>query len=160
MPERSRNARDESRWPLSQMLLRGTFGTGTKEEHRLGKRSTAIFVILIGWMLVSRFAHLDLARVRLATVLVVPPILTFYAFEKRKYFLSLDELTRRIELEGMAWAYVIGVLAALWAGAIGYAASVWWPQTAAISWWRLPFMFAIVLAAVKGAYRWFATRRY
>lgn len=160
MAEGSQNTRDETRWPLSQMLARGTFGTGTRAERRLSTRSTVIFIVVIGWLLLSPLAHLDATRVRLVTVFLVSPALTFYAWEKRKYFLSLDELTQRIELEGMAWAYVIGVLASLWAGSIGYAVSVWWPQIAAISWWRLPFIFAMSLAIVKAAYRYFATRRY
>ena len=49
---------------------------------------------------------------------VVAATCTYYAWEKRKYFLSLDELPRRIEMEGMAWAYSIGLLAALWLAAL------------------------------------------
>jgi hypothetical protein len=161
MLQSSQDSRDESRWPLSQMLLRGTFGTGSRAEHRLATRSTIIFVILLGWLMVSRLTHVESGvRSRAITVLLTALALTYYAWEKRKYFLSLDELPRRIELEGMAWAYVVGVIAALWAGSIGYVASVFWPQSATIDWWRVPFIFAIVLALVKGTYRYFATRRY
>jgi hypothetical protein len=74
--------------------------------------------------------------------------------------LSLDELTRRIELEGMAWAYSLGVLAALWAGGICYALSLRWPLDAKLLSWKLFFLFAIALATIKGIYRYFATRRY
>ena len=136
MSRSSKDSRDEARWPLSQMLLRGTFGTGSRAEHRLAARSTVIFVILFSWLMISRLTHVESGvRSRAITVLLAALALAYYAWEKRKYFLSLDELTRRIELEGMAWAYVVGVIAALWAGSIGYVASVWWPQSPTFAWW-------------------------
>jgi hypothetical protein len=85
---------------------------------------------------------------------------TYYTVEKRKYFLSLDELTRRIELEGMAWAYSLGVLAALWVGGIGYAVSLYWPLDTKLLSWVPFFLFAVVLATIKGTFRYFATQRY
>jgi len=92
---------------------------------------------------------------------LVPAVFcTYYAWEKRKYFLSLDELTQRIELEGMAWAYSLGVLAALWAGGIVYAVSLRWTLNPKIIPWMPLFLFAILLATVKVTYRYFATRRY
>jgi TctA family transporter len=125
MSQSSQDPRDESRWPLSQMLLRGTFGTGSRAEHRLATRSTVIFVVLFGWLMISRLTHVESGvRSRAITVLLTALALTYYAWEKRKYFLSLDELPRRIELEGIAWADVVGVIAALWAGSIGYVVSV------------------------------------
>jgi hypothetical protein len=85
---------------------------------------------------------------------------TYYAWQKRRYFLSLDELTQRIELEGMAWAYSLGVLAALWVGGTVYAASLRWTLNPKVVPWMPFFLFAIFLATIKGTYRFFATRRY
>lgn len=160
-PEAARPNGNDARWPLSQMLLRGTFATGTAAEHRLATRSTAIFAVVFAWVAFTRVTHWDhQTMIRVISILLIAPALTYYAWEKRKYFLSLDELPRRIEMEGMAWAYTLGVLVALWAGSFAYAASIWWPQFSFPASWFLLFMFAMFLAIVKGTYRYFATRRY
>jgi len=161
MQESPETHRDESRWPLAQMLMRGTFATGTKAERRVAFRSNAVVAVVVGWTVATQLLHVsNTPVVRVITVLLAATALTYYAWEKIKYFLTLDELTRRIEMEGMAWAYVVGVLVAIWAGSIEYVVSVWWPPAANIGPWRVAFMFAMLLALVKGAYRCFATRRY
>jgi len=150
-----------SRWPICEMLLRGTYGTGTPAESRLILRSRIVFGVVLGWAILGRESHAHPNPVtRVITVFLPAVLCSYYAFEKRKYFLSLDELTQRIELEGMAWAYSLGVLAALWAGGICYALALRWPLDASLLSWRLFFLFAIALAAIKGIYRYFATRRY
>jgi hypothetical protein len=150
-----------SRWPICEMLLRGTYGTGTPPEKRLISRSRIIFGVMLAWAFLGTGSHSHPNPVmRVITVFLPAVLCSFYAFEKRKYFLSLDELTRQIELEGMAWAYSLGVLAALWAGGICYALSLRWPIDASLLSWKLFFFFAIVLATIKGTYRYFATRRY
>jgi hypothetical protein len=149
-----------SRWPIGQMLMRGTFGTRTPAEKRLASRSNITFALLVAWLFLGRAAHLSSSVTRATTLFLAAAVCTFYAWEKRKYFLSLDELPRRIELEGMAWAYSLGVLAALWAGAIGYVLSLRYPLDASLLSWAPFFLLAIILAAVKGTFRYFATRRY
>lgn len=150
-----------SRWPISEMLFRGTYGTGTPAEKRLILRGTIIFGVVLGWAFLRTGSHTHPRPVMRAITLFLPAVLcSYYALEKRKYFLSLDELSRRIELEGMAWAYSLGVLAALWAGGICYALSLRWPLDAKLLSWEPFFLFAIALATIKGIYRYFATRRY
>jgi TctA family transporter len=149
-----------SRWPIRQMLMRGTFGTGTRAEKRLASRSNILFGILLAWALLAKATHLSPSIMRSATLFLPAVVCTFYAWEKRKYFLSLDELPRRIELEGMAWAYSLGVLAALWLGAIGYLVSLRYPLDPSLLSWAPLFLFAMILAAIKGTFRYFATRRY
>jgi hypothetical protein len=149
-----------SRWPLGQMLMRGSFGTGTPAEKRLASRSNIIFGALLAWLLLGKAAHLSASMTRTITLFLPAVACTLYAWEKRKYFLSLDELPRRIELEGMAWAYSLGVLAALWAGAIGYVVSLRYPLDAGLLSWAPFFFFAMILATIKGTFRYFATRRY
>lgn len=161
MPQSSNKHADESRWPLTQMLMRGTFATGTKAESRVAFRSNAVVAVVVGWALATRLLHVaNTPVVRVITVLLAATALSYYAWEKIKYFFSLDELPRRIEMEGMAWAYVIGVLGAIWASCLGLAASVLWPKAANVSPWLVASIFAMLLAFVKGAYRYFATRRY
>jgi hypothetical protein len=149
-----------SRWPIGQMLMRGTFATGTRAEKRLASRSNIILVVLLAWLLVGKVAHIPASISRTLTAFLPAVACTLYAWEKRKYFLSLDELPRRIELEGMAWAYSLGVLAALWAGGIGYAVSLHYPLDPKLLSWAPLFFFAMILATIKATFRYFATRRY
>ena len=150
-----------SRWPVSEMLLRGTFATGTPEERRVVRSSRVLLVVMLAWAVIVRAAHLgSTPAVRVITMFLCLSLISYYAWEKRKYFLSLDELTRRIELEGMAWAYSLGVLGALWAGGIAYAVSLHWQFNPKLTSWRACFLFAVFLASVKGTYRYFATRKY
>jgi len=152
-------ARDAG-WPLSEMLWRGTFGTGTRAERRVIRSSSLLLIVLLGWGLIAAIVHLDPQPTRVITLFKCLSLVSYYAFEKRRYFLTLDELSRRIEMEGMAWAYGIGVLAAMWLGGIAYAIS---PRLLLDPRWSVGgafFLVAIILASVKGTYRYFATRRY
>ena len=63
-------------------------------------------------------------------------------------------------MEGMAWAYSIGLLAALWLASIGYVISTHWPLDPKLLFWAPFLLLAIVLGLVKGLYRYFAARRY
>jgi hypothetical protein len=151
----------KSRWPISEMLTRGTFATGTAAEKRLILRSRIVSGVMLVWALVGIVTHMRPKPVMGSITLFLPAALgTYYAVEKRKYFLSLDELTRRIELEGMAWAYSLGVLAALWVGGIGYAVSLYRPLDTKLLSWMPFFLFAVVLTTIKGTFRYFATQRY
>lgn len=150
----------DARWPLSEMLFRGTFGTGTAAERRVVRSSRLLLFVLPGWGLIAAIVHLRPEPLRLITVFLCLSLVSYYAFEKRRYFLTLDELSRRIEMEGMAWAYGIGVLAAFWFGGIAYAMSPWLLLDTKSSVGGSFFVMAIILASVKGAYRYFATRRY
>ena len=160
-PESPKNQPNEqTRWPLGQMLMRGTFNTGTRAEKRLTSRSYIILIIFLVWGTVVKVFHVT-PSMNWAVTAFLPAIgCTYYALEKRRYFLSLDELPRRIEMEGMAWAYALGVLAGLWMGAIGYAISMRYTLDPKLLTWAPFFLFAMVLATIKGAYRYFATRRY
>ena len=155
MPTDSEN---KSPWPVSDMLVRGTFATQTTAERRLVVRNKIVGALV--------FVSVMSARVypkRITTeiaLFVLAAACTYYAWEKRKYFKSLDELPRRIEMEGMAWAYSIGLLAALWLAGIGYAVSLHWPFDPKLLFW-VPFLLvAVVLGSVKDLYRYFASRRY
>ena len=152
------NSENKSRWPVSDMLLRGTFATRTVAERRLVVRNrivgALIFVAVMSARVYPKRITAEIA------MFLTAALCTYYAWEKRKYFLSLDELPRRIEMEGMAWAYSIGVLAALWLAGIGYAVSLRWPLTPKPLFWAPFLLLALVLALVKGFYRYFASRRY
>ncbi|MGA8216362.1 MAG: hypothetical protein WB799_22420 [Candidatus Sulfotelmatobacter sp.] len=110
----SRLNKSSSSWPISEMLLRGTYGTGTPAEKRLLSRTRIIFFAMLGWAFLGTGSHAHPNPVmRVITVFLPAVLCSYYAFEKRKYFLSLDELTRRIELEGM------GILAGRARSALG-----------------------------------------
>lgn len=161
MNENDARSAQTSRWPLSNMLWNGTFRTGSAAEKRVAKASRIMLVVLLGWAAISRVTHLAPSPIGgLITMFLGLSLISYYAWEKRKYFLSLDELTRRIELEGMAWAYSLGVLGALWAGGIIYAVSLRWTLNPKLGFWTPFFLLAMFLALVKGTYRYFATRRY
>jgi len=147
-----------SRWPISEMLLRGTFATQTASERRLVVRNKLIGALLFVTVIAMRI-HPTRIMVEI-TLFVTASLCTYYAWEKRKYFLSLDELPRRIEMEGMAWAYSIGVLASLWLAGIGYAVSLHWPLDPKLLSWVPFLLLGLVLTLVKGLYRYFAARRY
>jgi hypothetical protein len=151
----------QSRWPISEMLWRGTYGTQTEAERRYIVRSKIVGRGLLLWLLIAAAPGLrSQPTIRLITLLLPAPLLTYMAWEKHRYFLTLDELTRRIELEGMAWAYAIGVLASLWLAGIGYAVSLRWPLDPKFLASGPFFLFGLLLVSVKGAYRYVATRRY
>ncbi len=116
---------------------------------------------MLVWALIRAVAHMQPEPLMGTVTLFLPAALcTCYALEKRRYHLSLDELTRRIELEGLAWAYSLGVLLWLWAGAVGYAVSPRWPLDRKVLSWMPFFVVAVILATIEGAYRHFAARRY
>jgi len=147
-----------ARWPVSDMLLRGTFARQTVAERRLIVRNKIMGALLFVSVMSARIHP---SRITAETALfVTAAVCTYYAWEKRKYFLSLDELPRRIEMEGMAWAYSIGVLAALWLAGVGYAFSSHWPFNPQLLYWVPFILLAIVLMLVKGLYRYVASRRY
>jgi hypothetical protein len=148
-------------WPVPEMLGRGTFGTGTPAERRLVLCNKIILAVTLCWFVIERASRPhSTPTMRLITPFLAAALCTYYALEKRKYFLSLDELTRQIELEGMAWAYSLGVLAALWIAGIGYAVTLYRPVDAKMLSWAPFLLFAVLLATIKGIYRYFATRRY
>jgi hypothetical protein len=151
----------DSRWPTSEMLAYGTFGTPTPAEKRLKLRNRILAAVWLTWLIVWAWGgRHPIPMMDSISAFLPAAFCTYYAWEKRKYFLSLDELTQRIELEGMAWAYSLGVLAALWVGGLVYAASLRWTLNSKVVSWMPFFLFAIFLATIKGTYRFFATRRY
>lgn len=161
MPENDSKSTQDSRWPLYQILLRGTFATGSVEERGVIRSSRILLVVLFAWAACIRIAHLrPTPMIQMITMFLGLSLISYYAWEKRKYFRTLDELTRRIELEGMAWAYSLGVLGALWAGRIIYVVSLRWPLNPKLGFWTPLFLLAVFLASVKGTYRYFATRKY
>lgn len=161
MNEHDGRSAQTSRWPLSNMLWNGTFNTGSAAEKRVARATRIMLAVLIGWAVIARVARINSTPMAgVTTIFLYLVLVSYYAWEKRKYFLSLDELTQRIELEGMAWAYSLGVLGALWAGGIIYAVSLRWTLNPKLGFWTPFFLLAMFLALVKGIYRYFATRKY
>jgi len=81
--------------------------------------------------------------------------LGYLSWETRRYWLSLDELARRLQLEAAAWTYLIGIPAGMMLGGVSFVffdhPSVWF--------WCSP-MWVILLEPVRSIVLYFLTRRY
>jgi len=99
-----------SKWPASAMLGYGTFGRRTPAGRRYHTRSAIalIAMVVLCWavaILAGDFHHNSVWRVILS--LAPGAAYSYIAWEGRRYLLSLDELACRIQLEAIAWTYLI-----------------------------------------------------
>lgn len=109
---------ESSRWPACPMLLWGTFGTKTPAERRYLSRVLKGAAVFVGWVLFAFAAHLPRPVIGSITSVAVGALVTYIAWELRRYLLVLDELARRMQLEAMAWTYLTGLVVAAWLGAL------------------------------------------
>jgi hypothetical protein len=155
---------ENSFWSASDMVFRGTFGTGTLAERRfLSRTRIASAAVLCAVLLIAiafRFHLLHQPTMGLITLFLPGPLATYIALEGRKYFLTLDELTRRVELEAMAWTYATGSIAAMWLCSIAYALTLRWPLDPKLLSWIPILVFVVVLGLIQGGYRYLLARRY
>lgn len=52
------------------------------------------------------------------TALLIGAVITYMAWELRRYLLTLDELARQVQFEAMAWTYLTGFVLAGWLGVL------------------------------------------
>ena len=62
--------------------------------------------------------HLRPKIISATTVLVAGCVISYIAWESRRYLAHLDELGRRMQLEAMAWTYITGFVLAAWFGVL------------------------------------------
>lgn len=108
-----------SQWPVSSILLYGTFGGRSAAERRCHKRLGFALAALVCWMLIVMRPPLFLPREVLRGVAAFAPglILLYLCWEFRRYLLTLDELAKSIHMESIAWTYLTGsVIAAVLGG--------------------------------------------
>ena len=95
----------QSNWPTKDIFWLGYFGAHTPEGLRYRNRSLGALAFLIVAM-----CTLVLIPAAKPLAAVVPGLVfAFIAYEWWRYVTSLDELARRIQMEAMAFTYILGV---------------------------------------------------
>jgi hypothetical protein len=109
-----------SAWPYRTLLLCGHFGPATPASRRLNRDTLLAMTLLAVSVVILAFVgeQSAVARVLFAAAFGVSALWVLVAF--RRYFSQLDELSLRIQYEGIAFAFGITLLL----GAIAGAASV------------------------------------
>jgi len=130
--------------------LWGTFGTKTPAGRRYHNRSLAALAVF----LFVQFAFGAWREVPAAGALIAltPGIVFgFIVWELRRYLLSLDELSRRIQMEAITWTYLLGLVAAMaWSGLVmAYGSS-----------WHIHPVWFLMLEPVRGFVLRSVARRY
>jgi hypothetical protein len=102
-------------WHGKTVLVYGTFGNGAPAGKAFHRRSLLCLLL----MAVSSAVGHWLPPV-LQTWLFLVPTLGFVTISRSwwQYLGQLDELERRLQLEAMAWTYVVGIGAAVALGVI------------------------------------------
>jgi hypothetical protein len=152
---------ESSQWPACPILLWGIFGTKSPAERRVLMRSCYAAAVAVAWILIALNLHLTSKSVFLpVTALLAGAVITFIAWEFRRYLLQLDELARRMQFEAMAWTYLTGFALAAWLGVL-------LPFSRTLMHWPYkpgylllsPFLF-FLLEPVRAAWLYYLSRRY
>jgi hypothetical protein len=137
---------NSSQWPTGSILAYGTFGTRTPAGKRYRLRATAAL---------AAFTILWLLSIYLWKTHVSGLTFSFVAWETHRYWLSLDELARRLQLEAAAWTYLVGIAAGMLLGGFSFvfynSASVWF--------WCSP-MWVILLEPIRAFVLYRLAKRY
>jgi hypothetical protein len=150
-----------SRWPASPMLLWGIFGTKTAAERRVLMRSCYAGAVAVCWILIAFRLHLtDRPLFLPITATMSGAVITFIAWEFRRYLLQLDELARRMQFESMAWTYLTGFVLAGWLGVlVPFSHTLMhWPYKPGFL-LLSPFLF-FLLEPVRALWLYYVSRRY
>ncbi len=110
------NAAEGSRWSTCEMLLWGALGTKSSAERRYKTRSALAAAVLLGWLLFAFAIRLSPRITGSTTVLLAGCVISYIAWELRRYLTQLDELARRMQLESIALTYLTGFVLAAWFG--------------------------------------------
>jgi hypothetical protein len=153
---------ENSRWPTSAMLLWGTFGTKSPAERRYLIRVCIAAAVTACWLIPFALAkHFRPAPILGSTTsLGVGVLITYVAWEFRRYLLALDELARRMQLEAMAWTYLTGFVVAAWLGPLALLSHTLahWPLNARLL--LLSSFFYFLLEPVRAGWLYYLSRRY
>jgi len=115
--ERINNA-EGSRWSTRAMLFWTTLGTKTPAERRYKIRGALAAAASLCWFGIAVAVHLRPRIIVSTTVLLAGFVISYIAWELRRYLTQLDELARRMQLEAIAWTYLTGFVLAAWSGAL------------------------------------------
>jgi hypothetical protein len=136
-------------WPYRTLLLCGHFGPATPASRRLNRDTLLAMTLLAATVIVVAFLgeQSAFARVLFAAAVGVSAVWVLVAF--RRYFSQLDELSLRIQYEGIAFAFGTTLLL----GAIAGAASV-------VTEFTLNPLWVFVAEPLRGIGLVLAARRY
>lgn len=152
---------ENSRWPAVPVLFLGTFGTKTPAERRFMIRSCLAAAATVCWVLFTFAVHFrPKPIIGSITPFVAGAVLTYIAWELRRYLYALDELARRMQLEAIAWTYITGMILAAWLGALAPFSHTLthWPYKQSLL-LMMPFLY-FVLEPVRAGWLYYLSRRY
>lgn len=111
-----RDDREHSSWPYASLLLFGYFGSGTPVGRRLRNRSWAALLTFLGAIVVAPFTG-RWAVAHVVVALAMPGAVAVIVWAYMRYLGELDELSRLIQLEALAFSYgAVMTVAAIWFG--------------------------------------------
>lgn len=151
---------EQSRWSACAAFFWGTLGTGAPAERRYKARSAMSAMILVGWGGIAFALHFPPKVLVTFITLLSGVVITYIAWELRRYLLALDELARRMHMEAIAWTYLTGFVLAGWIGVfIILGRNLISYQNRQTLLFMIPFLF-FLLEAVRGAWLYHLSRRY
>jgi len=141
------------RWPWASMMFFGTFGRLDAPSRRYQKRSAVAFGLAIvgflGWAVLGTLVREP--WVSWLPGLIFTAAWAYTSVEGWKYISSLDEMSRSLQLESMAIAYLAGIPVFLF--------TFFFYRTAGWSWQHLPLIY-FGLELVRGIVLALRARRY
>ncbi len=93
-------------------------------------------------------------------LIAVACLITYIAWEFRRYLHQLDELARRMQLEAMACTYITGFVIAAWLGVLWPFSHflVNWPYKPTVL-FMIPFLY-FLLEPVRAGWLYYLSRHY
>lgn len=105
---------DRSSWPYLEMLIFGSFGSGTEAGRRARHRGYVWLAVFGISIVLAASSSLPWAA-RVMSAVAAPMAWVGFGWSSRRYFSELDELTRLMHLEAAAFAYgAVFILAIIW----------------------------------------------
>jgi hypothetical protein len=149
-----------SQWPACPIWFWGTLGTKSAAERRYIMRSCYAAAVAVAWILIAFGLHFRPKPVILPlTAGVAGAVITWIAWEFRKYLLQLDELARRMQLEAIACTYLTGLVLAAWLGILAPLLEKFthWPLSQNLL--LIPLLY-FLLEPVRAGWLYYLSRRY
>jgi hypothetical protein len=149
-----------SQWPTASILGYGTFGMKTPGGRRYHIRSAiALVLLLIVWPLTFLLWLSDTfpTLVWRAIAGITPGLAYGYiTWEARRYWLALDELARRLQLEAAACSYLVAGVASAVLGGLSciFFSNPW------VWLWCNPLWIFVIAEPVRAVILYFLARRH
>lgn len=154
-------ANAEAKWPTRSMLLWGTFGTKSPAERRYIVRSCIAAGAGLAILLFAAAMHFRPRPIMVRVVMLATgSVLTYMAWEFRRYLYQLDELARRMQMEAITCTYLTGFVIAAWLGVLWPFSHflVHWPYKPTVL-FTIPFLY-FVLEPIRAGWLYYLSRRY